>query len=53
MHGAKSFRHVYLFEKGLIICKKMEDGAMSCKTVIMVRKLPPTKENFSLTSSDC
>ena len=36
MHGAKSFRHIYLFEKGLIICKKREDGAMSCKTTIMV-----------------
>ena len=36
MHGAKSFRHVYLFEKGVIICKKREDGAMSCKTSIMV-----------------
>ena len=30
------YRHVYLFEKGIIICKKMEDGAMSCRTVIMV-----------------
>ncbi|XP_067938481.1 uncharacterized protein [Watersipora subatra] len=39
MHGAKSFRHVYLFAKGVIICKKREDGAMSCKTTIMCHNL--------------
>lgn len=45
MHGAKSFRHVYLFEKGVIICKKREDGAMSCKTSIMVSLMHRYKSN--------
>lgn len=36
MYGAKSLRHVYLFEKGVIVCKRREDGAMSCIIAIMV-----------------
>ena len=37
MHGAKAYRHLYLFEKVLIIAKKKEDGNLLVKESIQVR----------------
>ena len=36
MSGAKGHRHVFLFEKGIIIAKKKEDGTLNCKASILV-----------------
>jgi hypothetical protein len=39
MHGAKGHRHLFLFEKAMLITKKKEDGSNSliCKDFIKVR----------------
>ena len=37
MYGAKAERHLFLFEKCLLISKKAEDGNMTCKHSIEVR----------------
>ena len=39
MHGAKAGRHLYLFEKVLIITKRKEDGDLLVKESIQVRHL--------------
>ena len=36
MHGAKAWRHLFLFEKGLLLTKKKEDGNLLVKDSIMV-----------------
>ena len=36
MHGAKALRHVFLFEKGILMAKKKEDGNLLVKDSIMV-----------------
>ncbi len=36
MYGAKGGRQLLLFEKGIIIAKKKEDGTLLTKTAIMV-----------------
>ncbi|CAH1791234.1 unnamed protein product [Owenia fusiformis] len=39
MCGAKAFRHVFLFEKTLLITKKREEGMLSCKAAILCSNL--------------
>ncbi len=36
MHGAKAYRHLFLFKKGVLIAKKKEDGGLLIKGSIMV-----------------
>ena len=36
MYGAKALRHVFLFDKMLLIAKKKEDGILIYKSFIMV-----------------
>ena len=37
MCGAKAYRRVFLFDKGVLICKKKEDGLLVVKAAIKVR----------------
>ncbi|XP_074657929.1 uncharacterized protein LOC141910927 isoform X2 [Tubulanus polymorphus] len=39
MYGAKAYRHLFLFEKTLLITKRKEDGSLSCKACIMCSNL--------------
>lgn len=36
MHGIKASRQIFLFERGVIIAKRKEDGMLSCKVYIPV-----------------
>ncbi len=36
MFGAKAFRHLFLFDKMLLITKKKDEGILSYKTHILV-----------------
>ncbi len=37
MYGAKAERHLFLFEKCLLMTKRAEDGTLACKHSIEVR----------------
>ena len=37
MYGAKTSRHVFLFEKGVLIAKRKENSMLNCKIFIEVR----------------
>ncbi|KAH9523052.1 hypothetical protein Btru_065610 [Bulinus truncatus] len=39
VYGAKASRHVFLFERGLLISKKTDGGMLSCKTFILCSNL--------------
>ncbi|XP_013401857.1 uncharacterized protein LOC106167598 isoform X3 [Lingula anatina] len=39
LYGAKGHRQAFLFEKGLILAKRREDGTFMCKAVIMCSNL--------------
>ena len=46
MCGAKGLRQLFLFEKGLIIAKRRDDGGMLVKTYIVV-SIHGTTKNIS------
>ncbi|KAJ8308909.1 hypothetical protein KUTeg_013783 [Tegillarca granosa] len=39
VYGAKTSRHVFLFEKGVLVSKRKEDGMQSCKGFILCSNL--------------
>ena len=39
MYGAKTSRHVFLFEKGVLIAKRKENSMLNCKIFIEVCSL--------------
>ena len=45
MHGIKASRQIFLFERGVIIAKRKEDGMFSCKVYIPV-SIPKKFLNF-------
>ena len=47
MYGAKAERHLFLFEKGLLIAKKSEDSILACKHCIEVMSIPIPSNNCS------
>ena len=50
MYGAKAERHLFLFEKSLLIAKKSEDGILACKHCIEVKQLYFYNRTFSFRS---
>ncbi|KAL3872982.1 hypothetical protein ACJMK2_036147 [Sinanodonta woodiana] len=58
MYGAKASRQMFLFEKGVIIAKRKEDGMLSCKafipcaTLMLVESLPREPLNFQILPFD-
>ncbi|XP_060568847.1 uncharacterized protein LOC132727398 isoform X2 [Ruditapes philippinarum] len=58
MFGVKASRQLFLFEKGVIIAKRKEDGMLSCKAVIpcnqlmLVESIPKEPLNFQIIPFD-
>ncbi|XP_021348793.1 uncharacterized protein LOC110447429 isoform X2 [Mizuhopecten yessoensis] len=58
MHGAKTSRHVFLFEKGILIAKKREDSMLSskgvilCSNLMLVESLPKEPLSFQIIPFD-
>lgn len=58
MFGVKASRQMFLFEKGVIIAKRKEDGMLSCKafipcaTLMLVESIPKEPLNFQILPFD-
>lgn len=54
IHGIKASRQMFLFERGVIIAKRKEDGMLSCKvsipcaTLMLVESIPGEPLNFQI-----
>ncbi|XP_060071606.1 uncharacterized protein LOC132551478 [Ylistrum balloti] len=58
IYGAKTSRHVFLFEKGILIAKKKEDSMLSskgvilCSNLMLVESLPKEPLSFQIIPFD-
>ncbi|CAI9723832.1 Pleckstrin homology domain-containing family G member 1,Pleckstrin homology domain-containing family G [Octopus vulgaris] len=56
--GTKTYRHVFLFEKAVLIAKKKEEGMLSCKTFIecanlmLIESIPKEPLSFQVIPFD-